>query len=160
MNTVLYFSATGTVFETNAFGKADLDQLIQSRHLQHLTSANGQFDFWFSPTTQRCQRRVNTKATELLMATSSLTAKSVPLLHGCVVVATHDHDGDLDGLSWQQLDLLEEKHGDVKARDARRLAKRVLREDSRRLTRKAEPTRKSPARTVPVREPMPLAPAA
>ena len=38
-----------------------------------------------------------------------------------VVVATHDHDGDLDGLSWQQLDLLTEKHGAVTARDARRL---------------------------------------
>jgi hypothetical protein len=160
MNTVLYFSANGTAFETHAFGKTDLDQLIQAQQLQHLTSANGQFDFWFGPTTQRCQRRVNTKATELLMATSSFTAKSVPLLHGCVVVATRDHDGDLDGLSWLQMDRLVESHGAVKPRDARRLGKRALREDSRRLRRKAEPTRTSPARTSPVREPMPLAPAA
>lgn len=156
MNTVLYFSANGSVFETKAFGKADLDELIQGRRLQHLTSANGQFDFWFSPTTQRCQRRVNTKATEILMATSDFTAKSVPLLHGCVVVATHDHDGDLDGLSWEQQELLVAKHGAVTAREARRLAKRALREDRR----KAEPTRTSPARTAPVREPEPLAPAA
>ena len=160
MNTVLYFSANGAVFETDAFGKADLDQLIQGRQLQRLTSANGQFDFWFSPTTQRCQRRVNTKATELLMATSSFTAKSVPLLHGAVVVATHDHDGDLDGLSWQQLELLVEKGGAVSARSARRLGKRVLKEESGRQRRTAEPIRTSPARTAPVREPVPLAPAA
>jgi hypothetical protein len=157
MNTVLYFSANGAVFETQAFGKADLDQLIQSRHLQHLTSGNGQFDFWFSPTTPRCQRRVNTKATELLMATSSFTAKSVPLLHGCVVVASHDHDGDLDGLSWQQLDSLMAEYAGVTARQARRLGKRVLREDAR---RKAEPTRKLPAPAAPRRETVPLAPAA
>lgn len=160
MNTILYCSAKGAVYETRAYTKADVDHLIHTQGLQCLTSSDGQFDFWFSPSTQRCQRRVNTKATELLMATSSFTAKSVPLLHGCVVVATHDHDGDLDGLSWQQLELLVAKHSDVKARDARRLAKRALREDAQRPTRRAEPTRKSPARKVPVRHPAPLAPAA
>ena len=46
------------------------------------------------------------EATELLLATTNLDAKTVPLLRGAVVIATHDSDGDLDGLSWQQLDLL------------------------------------------------------
>jgi hypothetical protein len=160
MNTVLYFSANGAAYETSAFGKADLDQLIQGHHLRHLTSADGQFDFWFSPTTHRCQRRVNTKATELLMATSGLSAKSVPLLHGSVVVATHDHDGDLDGLSWAQMELLVEKWGNMTARAARRLGKRVLREGSRIQRRNAEVTPKVSTRTTPVREAQPLAPAA
>ena len=109
MNTVLYCSANGVVFETRAYSKADIDQLVQSQGLQCLTSTDWQFDFWFSPSTRRCQRRTNTIATELLLATTSFTAKTVPLFRGCVVVATHDADGDLDGLSWQQMDLLAQK---------------------------------------------------
>lgn len=160
MNTVLYFSANGAAYETDAFGKADLDQLIEGHRLQHVTSADGQFDFWFSPATRRCQRRVNTKATELLMVTSGFSAKSVPLLHGSVVVATHDHDGDLDGLSWAQMELLVEKFGGVTSRDERRLGKRVLREESRGQRRKADATPKAPVRKTPVPEAHPLASAA
>src|SRR5258705_7369871 len=106
MNTVLYFSASGAAYETQAYSKADIDQLVQDQGLKCLTSADRQFDFWFSPSTRRCQRRINSRATELLFATTALTAKTVPLLHGGVVVATHDSNGDLDGLSWEQLDLL------------------------------------------------------
>ena len=109
MNTVLYCSPNGVVYETRAYSKADIDQLVQHHGLHSLTSKDRQFDFWFSPSTRRCQRRANTIATELLLATTSFTARAVPLLHGCVVVATHDADGDLDGLSWQQLDLLAQK---------------------------------------------------
>src|SRR5436305_6363749 len=104
MNTVLYFSPNGVVYETQAYTNADIAQLVHDRGLQCLTSTDRQFDFWFATSTQRSQRRANRGATELLMATTSFTAKSVPLLHGGVVVATHDSAGELDGLSWQQLD--------------------------------------------------------
>ena len=106
MNTVLYFSTRGVVYETRAYSKADIAELVHEQGLQCLTSSDRQFDFWFSPSMHRCQRRANQAATELLLATTDFTARSVPLLRGCVVVATHDADGDLDGLSWQQLDLL------------------------------------------------------
>ena len=129
MNTVLYFSATGDVYETTAYTTADIDHLVQNYGLQCLTSADRQFDFWFSPSTQQCQRRPNRKATELLLATTTLTAKTVPLLRGCVVVATHDEDGDLDGLSWQQLDLLVEKRRSLARRDERVLNRRILRDE-------------------------------
>ena len=109
MNTVLYCSFNGIVYETRAYTKADIDQLVSNHGLVCLTSADRQFDFWFAPSTAGCQRHTNTIATELLLATSSFTAKTVPLLPGCVVIATHDADGDLDGLSWQQLDLLAAK---------------------------------------------------
>jgi hypothetical protein len=52
----------------------------------------------------------------------------VPLLHGCVVVATHDVDGDLDGLSWQQLDLLARKNRSLTKRDVRVLGRQIERE--------------------------------
>ena len=131
MNTVLYCSANGVVYETRAYSNADIDQLVQSQGLQCLTSADRQFDFWFSPSTRRCQRRTNTIATELLLATTSFTAKTVPLLRGCVVVATHDADGDLDGLSWQQLDLLAQKVRSLTKRDVRLLSRRLGREQHR-----------------------------
>jgi hypothetical protein len=154
MNTVLYFSASGAVYETRAYSNADIRQLVQDQGLQCLTSADKQFDFWFSPSTPRCQRRINASATETLLQTTTFTAKSVPLLRGCVVVATHDADGDLDGLSWQQLDLLAARSRALTKRDERALARRMTREDRRRR-RIAEV---SPA--APVRYPTPRIPAA
>jgi hypothetical protein len=110
-----------------------------------LTSADGQFDFWFTPSTRRCQRRPNQVATELLLATTTFTAKTVPLLRGCVVVATHDADGDLDGLSWQQLDLLALKLRSLTQREEKLLTRRVVREN-RRQRRAPEPARSTPVR--------------
>lgn len=137
MNTVLYFSASGAVYETRAYTKADIDKLIQDQGLHCLTSADNQFDFWFSPAARGCQRRANQIATELLMATTDFTAKNVPLLRGSVVVATHDAEGDLDGLSWQQLDALAELNRSISARDERLLQRRIVR-DERRQRRAAE----------------------
>ncbi len=128
MNTILYFSAQGPVYETRAYTKADVDRLIHDRGLQSLSSADRQFDFWFSSSTPGCQRRVNRRATELLLATTNFTSKTVPLLRGAVVVATHDADGDLDGLSWQQLDLLVARNRSVSARDERILTRRITRD--------------------------------
>ena len=142
MNTVLYCSSNGIVYETRAYTKADIDQLVRNHGLVCLTSADRQFDFWFAPSTARCQRHSNTIATELLLATTSFTAKTVPLLPGCVVIATHDADGDLDGLSWLQLDLLARKNRSLTKRDARVLGRRIARADrrQRRVTTNAPAT--------------------
>lgn len=136
MNTVLYFSASGAVYETRAYTQADITQLIHDHGLQCLTSADRQFDFWFSPVSRRCQRRVNRSATELLMATTNFNAKSVPLLRGSIVVATHDSDGDLDGLSWLQLESLAQRNRAVTPRQQRILDRRMLRDE--RLQRRAK----------------------
>ncbi|WP_445167730.1 hypothetical protein ACTXG7_28770 [Mycolicibacterium sp. Dal123E01] len=138
MNTVLYFSTRGTVFETRAYTKADIDLLIQDHQLHCLTSTDRQFDFWFSPSRPGCQSRVNVRATELFLATTKFTGKSVPLLPGCIVVATHDADGDLDGLSWQQLDLLTKRNRALTDRDLRVLDRRIQRHD-RRQARQSRP---------------------
>ena len=145
MNTVLYCSANGAIYETRAYTKADIDQLVHSQGLQCLTSTDGQFDYWFSTSPQACQRRINRPATELLLATTSFSAKSVPLLRGAVVIATHDSDGDLDGLSWRQLDLLTERNHSVTRRDERVLNRREMR-DRRRQARRDD-TAVAPART-------------
>ncbi|MBB3601139.1 hypothetical protein FHT40_000772 [Mycolicibacterium sp. BK556] len=144
MNTVLYFSTRGPVYETRAYTKADIDRLVQNHQLHCLTSTDRQFDFWFSPSTARCQSRVNARATELLLATTKFTAKSVPLLPGSIVVATHDADGDLDGLSWEQLDLLVRKNRSLSDRELRVLDRRIARHD-RRLARHLRSAPAAPA---------------
>lgn len=132
MNTVLYFSANDVAYETRAYSKADIAELVDDYGLESLTSTDRQFDFWFTPSTRRCQRRINRRATELLLATTKFTAKTVPLLRGGVVVATHDSDGDLDGLSWQQLDLLVQRNRTLTKRDDRVLTRRIARDGHRR----------------------------
>jgi len=154
MNTVLYFSTRGPVYETRAYTKADIDRLIQNHQLHSLASADRQFDFWFSPSRPGCQSRINVRATELFLATTNFTAKSVPLLPGCIVVASHDTDGDLDGLSWQQLDLLGKQNRKLTDRDLRVLDRRIQRHN-RRLARQVRP-----AAVVPTPAAKPLAPVA
>lgn len=144
MNTVLYCSTRGPVYETRAYTKADITHLIENHQLHCLTSADRQFDFWFSPSTAACQRRANVRATELLLATTSFNAKSVPLLLGSVVVATHDADGDLDGLSWEQLDRLVRRNRSLTDRELRVLDRRIARHD-RRLARHSPSAAATPA---------------
>lgn len=134
MDTVLYFSPGGVVYETRAYSDADIAELVHDFGLESLTSADRQFDFWFTPTTRRCRRKVNLSATEMLLATTRFTAKTVPLLRGGVVVATHDSAGELNGLSWQQLDLLIQNSCTLTRRDDRVLSRRITR-DERRLQR-------------------------
>jgi hypothetical protein len=146
MNTVLYFSPNDVVYETRAFSKTDISGLVLDRGLESLTSADRQFDFWFSPTTHGCQRAVNRSATEIPLATTHFDAKTVPLLCGGVVVATHDSDGELDGLSWQQLDLLAKSANTVGRRDTRVLNRRLGRTGRpRRLSRIPHEIPSSPA---------------
>lgn len=134
MNTVLYFSPNDVVYETRAYSNADIAELVDNYGLESLTSADRQFDFWFTPATQRCRRKVNLGATEILLATTRFTAKTVPLLRGGVVVATHDSAGELDGLSWQQLDLLIQNSRTLTRGDDRVLSRRITR-DARRQQR-------------------------
>jgi hypothetical protein len=131
MNTILYFSPEGAVYETRAYTHDDIVGLVHDYGLESLTSSDQQFDFWFTPTTRRCRRKVNCSATEMLLATTRFTAKTVPLLYGAVVVATHDSVGDLDGLSWQQLDLLSKRSTTLTRRDDRVLNRRFKREARR-----------------------------
>lgn len=125
MNTVLYFSPSGVAYETQAYTTADIAELVSDYGLESLTSTDRRFDFWFTKSTQRCQRRANRAATRLLLATTNFTAKTVPLLRGCVVIATHDSDGDLDGLSWEQLDLLAQRNRALTKREERVLDRRI-----------------------------------
>src|SRR5947209_8219314 len=132
MNTILYFSPDGVVYETSVYSNADIVELVHDYGLECLTSEDRQFDFWFTPSTRQCLRTANRGATEMLLATTQFTAKTVPLLYGAVVVATHDSVGDLDGLSWQQLDLLSKRGAALTRRDDRILSRRIKQDAQRR----------------------------
>lgn len=157
MNTVLFLSASGATYETRAYTTADITDLVNAQGLQALTSADHQFDFWFSPSASGCQRRVNRTATELLLATTSLGPGNVPLLRGAVVIAGHDADGDLDGLSWEQLDQLVDRHRALSAGTLRALWRRLNRDERQR--RRALAARKA-ARSAQTAQPMPRTPVA
>lgn len=131
MNTVLYFSPGGLVYETRAYTRADIAELVDNYGLESLTSTDRQFDFWFTPSARHCTSNVNRNATEMLLANTQFTAKTVPLLRGGVVLATHDADGDLDGLSWKQLDLLIHTSHSITRRDDRVLNRRIARDQRR-----------------------------
>jgi hypothetical protein len=93
------------------------------------------------------------QATEVLLATTNFTAKSVPLLPGCVVVATHDADGDLDGLSWQQLEHLVRQNRSLTTRELRVLDKRIQRHN-RRQARPVRPAAVTPLPAATSRTPV------
>lgn len=150
MNTVLYVNPDGVVYQTRAYSNADIAGLVHDYGLESLSSADRQFDFWFTPSTRRCRRNVNRSATELLLATTRFTAKTVPLLRGAVVIATHDSAGELDGLSWQQLELLIRHSRTVTSRDDRVLSRRIKR-DARRLQREPASANVVTGRYVPQR---------
>lgn len=79
----------------------------------------------------------------------------MPLLRGSVVIATHDADGDLDGLSWQQLDLLAMKNCSLHARDLRILDRRIVRDErQRRIADAARPSATVSAPRVETRTPV------
>jgi hypothetical protein len=128
MNTVLYTSPDGVVGQTAAYSRADIARLVDDCRLDSLASADRQFDFWVTSSIRPCHLRINRSATELLLATTRFTAKTVPLLRGTVVVATHDCDGALDGLSWLQLDLLAARNRTVTWWDRRVLLRRIARD--------------------------------
>ena len=134
MSSVLYFSPGGVVYETRAYTNADIADLVHNFELESLTSADRQFDFWITPSGQRCRRKVNLGATEMLLATTGFAAKTVPLLRGGVVVASHDSAGEPDGLNSQQLNLLIQNSCTLTPRDDRVLSRRITR-DERRLRR-------------------------
>jgi hypothetical protein len=128
MHRVLYFSPDGVIYVARAHTKADIAALVYDFALESLTSADRQFDFWCTTSTRPCHRHVNRCATEMFLATTGFTADTVPLFRGAVVVATHDSDGGLDGLSWQQLDLLAERNRSLTRRDGRVLGRRISRD--------------------------------
>jgi hypothetical protein len=72
-------------------------EVDESRFALLLYRFSFNIDYWFTTSTRRCNRQVNCCATEMLLATTRFTAKTVPLLRAAVVFATQDFDATSTG---------------------------------------------------------------
>ncbi|MGW0162133.1 hypothetical protein ACWDUN_22750 [Mycobacterium sp. NPDC003323] len=85
-----------------------------------LTSHAGHYTFWFVPSL----KPVNRRATELLLALTSFTPATVPLLRGDVIITANDARGNLASCTQPQLDHLLQTR--PRWRDHRRMARRYV----------------------------------
>jgi hypothetical protein len=106
MYLALHASHNGNLFKVNVLGIGDIADLIREHHLESLTSRDGGIDFWLTPSLEPYHRSVNRMATEMLLAASRFNARNVPLLRGNVVMAGHDNNGALAGLTDDQISWL------------------------------------------------------
>lgn len=100
---VLHASQNQYLYTATIAGIDDIAELVRNSHLETLASANNLFDFWFTPSTRPAHQRINRFATEILLANTCFTAGNVRVLRGSIVVASHDHDGHLTGLTRAQI---------------------------------------------------------
>jgi hypothetical protein len=140
----LHAGHDGNLYKVELDGMGDIADLVCEEHLESLTSTDGVIDFWLTPSLQPSHRRVNGTATELLLATTRFSARSVPLLRGDIVLAGHDSDGSLAGLTDAQIHWL--LNSEPSRHNKRVLAHRFSRDErrQRRETRSgSETTRNS-----------------
>jgi hypothetical protein len=125
-------SHNGQLYKRSVLGRDDIVYLIREAHLETLTSADGEIDFWFTPSTHPSHQRINRKATEIFHATTEFGASRVPLLRGIVVLATHTSDGELAGLTDAQMDRLVDALDSTSWRADQVLSARYARAERRR----------------------------
>ena len=126
----IHISLNGTAYDIVIGCVDDIAGIVRERSLESLTSADGRLDFWFTPLLRGCNHRVNKLATELLLAATRFNARTVPLMRGNVVLATHDHTGALAGLTHEQIADLAARNKPT-SRDDWMLAKRYGRDERR-----------------------------
>lgn len=100
--TTLHASHNGEFYRTLLRDLLDVAELVRESpsRLESATTAHGSLIMWFDP---RSHSLVNKHATELLLATTTFSARQVPLLHGNVVITGRDGHGHLDSLTEEQL---------------------------------------------------------
>ncbi len=112
---------------------ADIADRLGSGHVEALSSSDGTYQFWVTPSLLG-GRRLNAPATKMLFALTQFSAKQTPILRGDVVITSRTVTGDPDDLSDHQMRLLIESLQTIGRRPAftidRRL-RRAARDDQR-----------------------------
>lgn len=103
---VLHASHNGELYKRWISSVGDIADLIRENNLETLTSDDGRIDFWFTPSIHHGYRRINRKATEILLATTRFSASDVPLLRGNIILTAHSPAGELVSLTDEQSDTL------------------------------------------------------
>jgi hypothetical protein len=125
----LHAGLDGNLYNVELDGMADIADLVCEEHLESPTSTDGVIDFWLTPSLQPSHRHVNGTASELSLATTRFSARSVPPLRGDIVLAGHDSDGSLAGLTDAQIHWL--VNSEPSRHDKRVLAHRFSRDERR-----------------------------
>lgn len=99
----LLASHNGQLYKRWVCSIDDIADLVRESHLEVLTSSEGRIAFWFTPSLHCAHRKVNRKATEIVLGTTRFTPRNVPLMRGIVVVTAHDSAGALASLSDEQI---------------------------------------------------------
>ena len=81
---------------------ADIADRLGSCHIEALSSSDGRYQFWLTPSL-RGGRRLNAPATKLLFALNTFRAIQPPLLRGDVVITSRTTAGTPAALSDEQL---------------------------------------------------------
>lgn len=129
-----YASHNQELYVADVGAMGDIAELCRSDgRVEALTGDGGELLFWFSVVDQGRPGRVNRRATELLLAVSSFTGRTVPLLCGDVVVTGRGRAGEIAELSCERIgDLADMRLGwldDVRlSRRLRRVRRRYVRE--------------------------------
>jgi hypothetical protein len=101
----IHASHNGHLYRVELQGTGDIADLVREHRLETVTTRAGDV-FWFTPATHSCHMQINRQATQLLLATTTFTARQVPLLRGNVVITGIDTHGDPAGLADPQLHYL------------------------------------------------------
>jgi hypothetical protein len=100
--TAVQVTPNDTVHTIDIGGVDDIADAVRERHIESLTSTDRSLDFWFA-TSIHPSHHLNRVATQLLLAATQFTASNVPLLHGYVVLASHDRAGNLATITRQHI---------------------------------------------------------
>lgn len=101
----VHASHNGLLYRVELQGTGDIADLVREHRLETVTTRAGGV-FWFTPATHSSHMQLNRPATELLLATTTFTARQVPLLRGNIVITGIDTHGDPAGLTDRQLHYL------------------------------------------------------
>ena len=123
----LHASHNGCLYIIDLAGTETIAEFVRNNDLESLSSSDGQFDFWFTPSTRPNHHRVNMAATEIFAAYTDFDTRNMPLLRGNIVITAHDKDtGAPSGLTATQLNVLAHAHS--RGRRGRRLTRRCVRD--------------------------------
>lgn len=104
MHEALLASHNGVFYTFTFKGIEGVQNWVRERDIEALTSSCGCFDFWTSPLLRRGGLQpVNRAATKILVGATRFSGADVPLLRGPIVITSHDHAGDVIGLTPEQI---------------------------------------------------------
>ncbi|WP_006243989.1 hypothetical protein [Mycolicibacterium tusciae] len=102
----IHASHNGRLYKVELQGTGDIADLVREHRLETVTAQLITTVFWFTPATHSSHTQLNRRATELLLATTTFTARQVPLLRGNVVITGINANGHPARLTDPQLHYL------------------------------------------------------